>query len=272
MVKLRPKSVAIRRATLVSATFLGVILFFWLLLRIPTLARVYARVEAGLVRVGTNIGTGLIGFTRSEKSLLEQLEVCEATTRTLAREAVSVATLEQEITELRALLGYTTKAQATGLSTHVIARAVDNDVTRVLIDKGELDGVQTGSAVVIDDGVLFGMIESVRQTNSVVRLVTSPQSRIPAAVLGANRTIGLVEGRQGAVLIMDFIPQDAELGTGNLVVTSGLDGLVREGLIIGLVTEVVAVESAPFQHAFIELLYEPREWTSLLILPPPTGL
>jgi rod shape-determining protein MreC len=269
MAKSRYTSEGVRRAALGVAAFLGVILVFWLLLRVPVLARIYERVEAGIVRVGTGIGNGIARLTGSEKSLAVRYESCEANSRDLAIDAAEYAALEREVVELRSLMDYVTRTQVEGVTTHVIARAVDNDSTRVLIDKGEVDGLQKGAAAVIDDGVLFGMVEDVRETTAVVRLVANAQSNIPAAVLGKNRTIGLVEGREGAVLVMEFIPQDAELGNGNLVVTSGLDGLVREGLIIGLVTEVVSVESAPFQQAFIELLYEPREWTTVLILPPP---
>lgn len=269
MVKLRSTSENLRKAALATTIFLGVILLFWVSSRVPVLARAYERIEAGIVRVGTGIGNGIARLTQSENSLSAQYQACEAERRSLAIEAGEYDALRREVDELRALVSYTGRTGAEGVVTHVIARAVDNDATRVLIDKGRDDGITEGSAAVIDDGVLFGMIEETRETTSVVRLVANAQSNIPAAVLGSTRTIGLVEGREGAVLAMEFIPQDAELGNGNLVVTSGLDGLVREGLVIGLVTEVVSIESAPFQQAFIELLYEPREWTTLLILPPP---
>ena len=269
MPQYRYTSDGVRKAALGVGAFLGVILIFWLLLRIPAFAGIYARVEAGVVRVGTGVGNVIERLARSEHSLTTKFEACEADSRDLAVDAAAFAALEREVSELRALVNYTNRTASEGVVTHVIARAVDNDATRVLIDKGSNDGLVKGSAAVIDDGVLFGMIEDVREATAVVRLVANAQSNIPAAVLGKNRTIGLVEGREGALLVMEFIPQDAELGNGNLVVTSGLDGLVQEGLVIGLVTEVVAVESAPFKQAFIELLYEPREWTTLLILPPP---
>lgn len=269
MPKFRYTSEGVRKAAIGVTAFLGTLLLFWLFLQIPAFSRFYERIEAGVVRLGTGIGNGIARLTRSEASLAARYEACEANTRALAVDAAQYASLERQVAELQALMSYTQRAQVTGVTTQVIARAVDDDATRVLIDKGEIDGIQKGSAAVIDDGVLFGMVEVVRDTTAVVRLVANEQSNIPAAVLGKSRTIGLVEGREGAVLVMEFIPQDAELGTGNLVVTSGLDDFVQEGLVIGLVTEVVAVESAPFQEAFIELLYEPREWTTLLIVPPP---
>lgn len=269
MAKSRFSSDSIRTATLGVAGFLGVIIVFWLSLQISGIAKFYQRIEAGTVRLGTGIGNAFSRITKPEESLAVQLASAQDGLRTLAIDSAHLSDLEREVVELRALVGYSSRTGAEGVVSHVIARAVDDDATRVLIDKGSQDGLQKGSAAVIEDGVYFGMIEETRETTAVVRLVANAESNIPAAVLGKNRTIGLVEGREGALLAMEFIPQDAELGNGNLVVTSGLDGLVQEGLVIGLVTEVVSVESAPFQKAFIELLYEPREWTTLLILPPP---
>jgi len=269
MAKFRSTSEGVRKAGLTAAAFLSVILIFWLLMQVPAFAKFYERIEAGIVRAGTGVGNGIARVTKPEQSLAAQFQSCQENERVLAIDGSEYNTLRREVQELRSLVAYTNRTEAEGIVTHVVARAVDEDATRVMIDKGTLDGLQKGSAAVIDDGVLFGMVEEVRETTSIVRLVANAQSNIPAAVLGKRRTIGLVEGREGALLVMEFIPQDAELGNGNLVVTSGLDGLVREGLVIGLVTEVVSVESAPFQQAFIELLYEPREWTTLLILPPP---
>ncbi|MFZ2682143.1 MAG: rod shape-determining protein MreC [Patescibacteria group bacterium] len=269
MVKPRQTSDAVRKATQGVGVFLAVVVGFWLLIKIPVFSKMFERVEAGVVRVGTGVGKGVSRITASEQSVVTKFAACQTNERLLAIDAAAFDAVQREVNELRGLLAYTERTGADGLVADVMARAVDNDSTRVLVDKGAVDGVMKGSAAVIDNGVLFGLVEDVRETTSVVRLVSNAASNIPAAVLGKTRTIGLIEGREGAVLSMDFIPQDAELGSGNLVVTSGLDGQVAAGLIIGLVTEVVSVESAPFQQAFVELLYEPREWTTLMILPPP---
>ena len=259
----------VRKASLGLGSFLGFLLIIWLLGKIPAVGNVFARVEAGAVRLGTGIGKTISRVTQSEASLSVQFQACQDNLRLSSIASAQLASLTQETNELRALLAYTEKTGAAGITTQVIARAIDGDATRVIIDKGSLDGLVAGSAAVIDDGVLFGLIETVHEQTAVVRLVANATSKLPATVLGEQRTLGLVEGREGALLVMEFIPQDAKLKTGDLVVTSGLDGLVQDGLVIGLVTEVVTVESAPFQKAFVELLYEPREWTTLLVLPPP---
>lgn len=259
----------VRKAALGLGAFFGLIILVWLSARLPVIGRLYARIEGGLVRIGTGTGNAVARLSQSETSLSTQFQACQDNLRTTTIEAARTASLEQETLELRALLGYTARTGAVGVTTHVIARAIDGDATRVIVDVGSQAGIVKGSAAVIDDGVLFGLVEDVREQTAVVRLVSNTSSNLPATVIGKQRTLGLVEGREGALLVMEFIPQDAEMKAGDLVVTSGLDGQVKENLVIGLVTEVVSVESAPFQKAFIELLYEPREWTTVLILPPP---
>ncbi len=258
-----------RKAAGTIGTFLGVLLGVFLLGRIPAVGTTYQRIEGGFVRVGTGLGNVLERLTEREGSLQARYNQCEEDRRLLAQDAAERQALLREVEELRQQVAYVAQTAMVGVTSHVIARAVDNDATRVVIDRGQIDGIVSGSAAVIGEGIYYGQVEEVRESTAVIRLAANPESRIPAAIHGKQRTIGLVEGKEGALLAMEFVPQDAQLQEGDVVVTSGLESTIREGLVIGLVTEVVVVESAPFQRALIELLYEPREWTTVLILPPP---
>ncbi len=259
----------VRTTAIRLGLFFAVVALIFLSSRLPAFNNFYARLEAGLVRAGTSTGNGLSRLTTSPESLNSRYALCEEDRQTLAIEEAEYISLKQEVSELRALLGYTERTGQQGTVAHVIARAVADETTRVLIDKGANDGLVVGAAAVINDGILFGVVDDVHANTAVVKLVANGTSSLPAAILGSSRTIGLVQGKEGALLAMEFIPQEAELKTNDVVVTSGLDGKIQEGLVIGLVTTTAKVESAPFQQAFIELLYEPREWTTLLILPPP---
>lgn len=251
------------------AGFLGIILVFSLSGRLPVIADIYNRIQAGLVRAGTSLGNVAARVMQNEESISRKFQVCETQLRQASAQAVTLTELQTQVQELQALLNYERRDHVQGVTAQVIARAVDDDVSHVIVDRGARDGLIKGSAAVIDSGTLFGFVEEVRDHTAILRLVSNPNSHIDAAVLGQRRTIGLVDGREGALLEMAFIPQDVELKQGDLVVTSGLDGLVQENLVIGQVTEIISSSSAPFKTAYLELLYEPREWTTVLILPPP---
>jgi rod shape-determining protein MreC len=68
---------------------------------------------------------------------------------------------------------------------------------------------------------------------------------------------------------MQFIPQDTTITVGDVVITSGLGGKIPEGLILGTVQSIQAEPSAPFLTATILPVHDPREWTSVIVLPFP---
>lgn len=247
---------------------LGVIVVLALLSRVPFAERIAERAQGAAVQAGTGLGQAVGRLFSSEQSLGSQLAVCQEEAARLAVASVEAAAREQEIKELRALLSYSPPADTVPIATRVIARAIDGDPSTVLIDKGEDDGILEGAAVVVGDGMLYGIVTAVRDYTSVVRLVTHPEVQVPAGILGKAPTIGLTHGREGDLLSMEFVPQDITLLPGDLVVTSGLDGRLPANLVLGKVEQVIDVESAPFQDVLLSLFYDPRGVTALLVLNP----
>ncbi len=247
--------------------FLGVILVVWLLSFVPFLAPVYHGIRSAVYAVSSILGRATARLFANETSLSAQLAVC---TDRLSIETVKAAAVDanaREAEEWRTLFGYIQRNQTQGIAARIIARSAPTSST-VIIDRGAADGIILHSAIIIGEGVLYGTVESVTETSSVVRLTEDAESAIAGAILGKRKTIGIVKGQEGALLSMDFIPQETLLTIGDVVVTSGLDGEIPEGLVIGTVSEVVATPSAPFISAVVALVHDPREWTSVLVIPP----
>ncbi len=256
-----------RRTAISGGIFLAVIILVILSSKVPFLGRLYARLEAGAVRLSTQVGSGLKRASQSETTLAAAYATCQETTRALAIEQSHLSSLEDEVEELRAVHNYSQVSGQSGILARVIARGVAEDSTNLILDRGSAEGVADGSAVVIDNGVLFGLVTEVREHSSVVRLLNSTQSKVPATILGASRSLGLVEGREGALLVMDFIPQDAQIDVNDVVVTTGLDGLIPAGLVVGLISDVVSDDSAPFKQAFVEPPFIASDWTTVYVIP-----
>lgn len=249
------------------ALFVAVVVAYFLLINIPFIANIDAWGRHQLVRLGTTIGGAAQRVFASPESLSAQLAVCEEDRLALANASAHESELEREVAELQGLLAFASRSATPGIAAHILARAVGGSTT-VTIDRGTDDGIELGMAAVIGDGIFYGIVSAVDVHRATVRLSTDRASDIPAAVIGKRKTIGMVEGQEGALLAMDYIPQDAELAVNDLVVTSGLDGIMPEGLVIGTVSDVVIQESAPFKRAVIEPLHDPREWSSLMLIPP----
>jgi len=268
MPKVRYISENLRLALRPFGAFFAVILVYLLLQRLPYTGDAIQRAQTALAAFGAGIGRSVARLVASDDSLGALLDKAEETNALLARDAVEFARLEDENAELKKSLAYKETGRRDSQTARVIARSLPENESRVILDKGSRDGVTVGSTVVVGQGIVFGVIFSVSETTSVVTLLSSTESRIPAQILGKKKTIGLLEGREGAVLSMQFVPRDAGIARGDVVVTSGLEGKIPEGLLLGTVTEVIDMQSAPFEEALVEPLENPLDWSFVLILAP----
>jgi len=124
----------------------------------------------------------------------------------------------------------------------VIARNPDQWNELIIIDKGELHGVQKDMAVITAKG-LIGKVKSTSQFTSTIQLLSSPdrENRISAVItIDDGKVFGLIEGYDEDLkaLKMRIIESDAETKEGQIVTSSGLGGIFPEGLIIGQVLKV----------------------------------
>lgn len=248
------------------AAFFGILLLLWMLSTISWFAPLFHTLQGATYWASSGVAQIFSRLFANEESLTHQLDICTERLSDQTVRATSLATAADEVEQWRALFAYTEREHKTGIAARIIARG-DLASSNVRIDRGSTDGVKIGAAIVIGQGELFGTVKDVSATQALVQLAEDPESTIPAEVLGQQKTIGLVEGNDGAVLTMRYIPQEASIVVGDSVVTSGLGGKIPHGLFIGTVTEVSAEPSAPFLSATITPLHDARAWTSVLVMP-----
>jgi rod shape-determining protein MreC len=131
----------------------------------------------------------------------------------------------------------------------VISKNPSNYLASITLDLGAEHGIKPGMPVVTERG-LVGRIYKVRPLSATVLLITDPSSGVPA-LIQRNRLVGVVNGRAGSAPVMDYIPQDAEITVGDLIITSGLGGEFPKNLVIGQVVEVRQRDYEMFQQAMI---------------------
>ncbi|OFW57661.1 MAG: rod shape-determining protein MreC [Actinobacteria bacterium RBG_19FT_COMBO_54_7] len=106
----------------------------------------------------------------------------------------------------------------------------------IQIDAGYDDGLQQYMAVLSEDGSLVGRVIVCASNSSVVQLMTDEKSSIGAR-LQTNSEMGIVKGAGNAIR-MELLNQDAEVNTGDMVITSGMGGTCPENIPIGTITEI----------------------------------
>lgn len=128
--------------------------------------------------------------------------------------------------------------QANAKESVTLARVISRDANQwfgsVVIDKGTIAGVQRNQPVITRDG-LVGRTISVGPLASRVLLLTDERHGAGAIVgqLADSRLLGVVKGKSDARCEIKFVESPEEIQTGELVLTSGQDGVYPRGLVIG---------------------------------------
>lgn len=116
---------------------------------------------------------------------------------------------------------------------------------RVLIDRGERDGVRAGQAV-IDGGGVLGQVEDVRLHFSSVRLISDPNHALPVQINRTGlRTVAFGQG-ETARLSLASVPREADVRVGDLIVTSGLGERFPGGYPVAVVSAIDRGEGQTF--------------------------
>ncbi|MFW5489251.1 MAG: rod shape-determining protein MreC [Desulfovibrio sp.] len=139
----------------------------------------------------------------------------------------------------------------------------------LLVDKGLTSGIKADTPAITPDGVV-GRVLKTGATCSTILLLTDPNSRI--AVRGQkNRTTGVLVG-QGDMLDADdllselYVPLNAPLEEGEILVTSGLDGIFPPGLPVARIQRIERSDISLFQTVLATPIAQVREVEDLLLL------
>ena len=120
---------------------------------------------------------------------------------------------------------------------------------RMLLNKGESDGVKIGSMVITPQGAIVGSVDEVASKTSRVRLLQDPAFEITASIIGRS-TVGIVMGSGENGLRFELVAQGDEIAEGDTVISSGADQYPG-GLVLGTVSHVVKNETSLFKEVRI---------------------
>jgi rod shape-determining protein MreC len=185
----------------------------------------------------------------------------------LQAEIARLRELEAENRDLRNLLGLKQRA-GTGelLPARVIARDPSPFVQAITLDRGTDDGVKEGMTIITWRGVV-GRVNRVSPTSSKVLLITDTSSSISGRIqTSESRVTGIIRGRPEGGLLMQRIPQEETLQTGETVVTSDFGGLMPEGLVIGQIIQIRRKDVDVLQEAVIEPSADLKQLERLYVL------
>ncbi|WP_081443618.1 rod shape-determining protein MreC [Methylophaga thiooxydans] len=208
------------------------------------------------IQVTASMPTSLVDwiedFFQDREQLREKMAVLEASNMLQNIRLQKMQALERENMRLRELLGSSFRLQERVQVAELLTVDLDPFSQQVVIDKGKNYGVYVGQPVLDAKGVM-GQVTETSPLSSRVVLLTDPSHSIPIQI-NRNGLRAVVTGRGlGEKLQMDFLPHNADIRVGDLLVTSGLGGRFPVGYPVG---EVIAVDF-PQGKAFADIKVEP---------------
>lgn len=157
--------------------------------------------------------------------------------RELELRTMEYSALARENGELRGLREALPPVADRWLAAEIVNVQVDTFRHRILINRGTTNGAFKAQAVLDDKGVV-GQTTHVGPWSSEVILITDPEHAIPVRIERTGlRTIAVGAG-DTASLALPYLPGNADVKAGDLLVTSGLGGVFPAGYPVGRVSEV----------------------------------
>jgi len=177
--------------------------------------------------------------------------------------------LEAENAQLRNLLEAAQRAESKTTMAEILYIPHDPFSRKAILDKGSQHDIQSGQ-VVIDDVGVVGQITRVYPWLSEVTLITDKDHSVPVQLVRSGlRSMVSGTGEDGT-LELRYLAANADIQTGDLLVTSGIDGIYPPGLPVALVSKIESNAA----YAFARITCTPaagvnRNRQVLILSPPP---
>ena len=163
-----------------------------------------------------------------------------AARRELARQAERSARVEQLLIEnarLRALLDLRVSVNVRSQVAEVLYDAPDPFSRKVIIDRGAMQGIVAGAPVISEGGVL-GQVTRVYPLSAEVTLLTDKDAAIPVLNTRSQARSAAYGIGGSAGLELRFMAGNADVQVGDVLVTSGVDGVYPSGVPVAHVLSV----------------------------------
>lgn len=197
----------------------------------------------------------------NEKQAREQL-------LTQAMRSSQVEQLALENAKLRELLGLRDRLTSQGMAAEVLYDAADPFTRKFFVDKGLAQQVKEGSPVMDELGIL-GQVTRVLPLMSEVTLITDREQSIPVLNTRTGaRGVAFGEASGAPLLELRFMATNADIEVGDLLVTSGVDGIYPPGVAVAKVTKVERRAETAFAHIYCEPVGHVQGARQVMLLEP----
>lgn len=184
-----------------------------------------------------------------------------------SEQAARAEVLDQENRHLRELLGLRSRLTARAQAAEVLYEARDPFSRKLVLDRGQAHGVAAGSPVINEAGVL-GQVTRVYPLSSEVTLLTDKDAAIPLLNTRTQQRGVAYGANAGAGMELRFMPDNVDIVEGDLMNTSGIDGVYPPGLPVARVVSVERRAEGGFARIGLAPLTQADGVRHVLVLEP----
>ena len=198
---------------------------------------------------------GVYNYSFRYQELEEENQRLRSQIAELEKQAQEGEAASKENEQLRELLDLRAKrSDFVFESARITARSTSNWASTLTLSKGSAQDVAAGDCVVDAAGNLVGIIDEVGSNYSVMITVVDANLQLGGIVSRTDST-AMLEGdftlMQNGRLKMTYLPENTELLTGDLVLTSGLTGIYPSGLVVGAIESLHTDPSGMSRYAVL---------------------
>ena len=165
------------------------------------------------------------------------------------------------------LLELRDQSKLTTVAAEIIAGGATPDFRTITIDKGSRDGVRRDMAVIAPDGVVGRVVVPSGRAAKVQLLID--RNAAAGVIVERSRAQGLVIGGGDDRLQMEYVSEAADIVVGDVVMTSGIDGIHPKGFLIGHV-ETVEKNGPAYKRIVVKPAVDFRALEEVLVVISPS--
>lgn len=175
-----------------------------------------------------------------------------------------MASLEQELHQLRTLNNLTSHPSTPGTVAEVLYTSRDPFSHRLIIDKGSNNGLANGQAV-IDEHGLIGQVTRVQPLSAEVTLIIDRHHIVPVMIQRTGQR-ALLYGFGDGVEVR-YLPINTDIRQDDLLVTSGIDSLYLQGTPVARVAQIDRLSGAAFARVRCQTVAGVQSSRFVVVMP-----
>lgn len=209
-------------------------------------------------------------YLQGLRALQQENEELKHAKLTSAPDLQRLAQLEVENTRLRKLLDVKEREKASGQVAQILYTARDPFSRKVIVDKGQQAEIAAGLPAIDEAGVV-GQVTRVFPFSSEITLITDKDQVVPVQIVRTGQR-SIVFGLGNGQLELRYMPANADIEVGDLLVTSGLDDIYLPGFPVAKVVNIERDSAYSFARIFCVPIAGVENFGEVMVLSPRQAL